>query len=154
MASLVDLVRLPPLALLRALDDLHTLATVGTELMARLDELEARADSAVELLERLDARAEEIMTLGGSIDARGEAIVQLGEQLHALGSQIHEQGIVIEQRAAEVATRGGELVATLPTLEAAVALVTPLEGTVERLGRMIDRLPGGARRGAAPPETG
>ncbi|MFL5868166.1 MAG: hypothetical protein ACJ766_13790 [Thermoleophilaceae bacterium] len=150
MASFVDLVKLPPLALLRAFDDLHTLAEVSSELMRRLDDLEARAESAVELLERLDARAEEIMTLGSSIDARGEQIVELGDRLGALGAQIHEQGTLIERRAAEVATRGGELVATLPTLEAAVALVTPLEGTVERLGRMIDRLPGGARRGGNP----
>jgi hypothetical protein len=150
MASLADLVRLPPLALLRAFDDLHTLAQVGTELMKRLDELESRADSAVEVLERLDARADDILALGASIDARGQSIVELGEQLHALGSQIHEQGVLIEERAAEVAVRGQELVATLPTLEAAVALVAPLEGAVERLGRMVDRLPGGARRGGSP----
>jgi hypothetical protein len=135
MASFVDLLRLPPLALLRALDDLHTLAQ--------------RADTAVELLERLDARADEILALGASIDARGQSIVELGEQLHALGEEIHSQGILIEQRASEVATRGAELVASLPTLESAVALVTPLEGAVERLGRMVDRLPGGARRGPA-----
>ena len=143
MASLVDLLRLPPLALLRALDDLHTLAGVGTQLMER-------ADAAVELLERIDARADEILALGASIDARGQSIVELGGQLHALGSEIHSQGVLIEERAAEVAVRGQELVATLPTLEAAVALVTPLEGAVERLGRMVDRLPGGARRPGTP----
>jgi hypothetical protein len=147
VASLADLVKLPPLALLRAFDDLHTLAQVGTQLMDRLDHLEARADAAVELLERMDARADEILALGASIDARGESIVELGDRLHGLGSEIYEQGVLIEQRAQEVAARGEELVAMLPTLEAAVALVTPLEGTVERLGRIVDRLPGGARRG-------
>ncbi len=146
MASLVDLVKLPPLALVRALDDLHTLARVGTELMSRLDHIEERADAAVELLERLESRADEILALGASIDTRGESIVELGDRLEQLGKQVHAQGVLIEERAAEVAERGGELVATLPTLEAAVALVTPLEGAVERLGRMVDRLPGGARR--------
>ncbi|HEY1358502.1 MAG TPA: hypothetical protein VGF21_09365 [Thermoleophilaceae bacterium] len=146
MASLADLVRLPPLALLRAFDDLHTLAQVGSELTRRMDELESRADDAVELLERLDSRADEILALGASIDARGQSIVELGEQLNTLGTEVHAQGVLIEQRAAEVAERGAELVATLPTLEAAVNLVTPLEGAVERLGRMVDRLPGGARR--------
>jgi hypothetical protein len=116
--------------------------------MSRLDELESRADAAVELLERIDARADEILALGASIDARGQSIVELGEQLHSLGTDVHAQGVLIEQRAAEVAARGEELVATLPTLEAAVALVTPLEGAVERLGRIVDRLPGGARRGS------
>jgi len=133
MASLVDLLTLPPLTVLRAFDDLHTLAQ--------------RADAAVELLERIDARVDEVLALGASIDARGQSIVELGEQLHSLGTEIHAQGVLIEERAAEVARRGEELVATLPTLEAAVALVTPLEGTVERLGRIVDRLPGGARRG-------
>lgn len=146
MASLADFVRLPPLALLRAFDDLHTLAQVGSELTRRMDELESRADDAVELLERLDSRADEILALGASIDARGQSIVELGEQLNTLGTEVHAQGVLIEQRAAEVAERGAELVATLPTLEAAVNLVTPLEGAVERLGRMVDRLPGGARR--------
>jgi small-conductance mechanosensitive channel len=146
VASLADLVRLPPLALLRAFDDLHTLAQVGSELTRRMDELESRADDAVELLERLDSRADEILALGASIDARGQSIVELGEQLNTLGTEVHAQGVLIEQRAAEVAERGAELVATLPTLEAAVNLVTPLEGAVERLGRMVDRLPGGARR--------
>ena len=147
MAILVDLVRLPPLVLVRAFDDLHTIARVGSELMERLDALEERAEAAVALLERIDARAEEVLALGASIDARGESLVELGERLHSMGADIHAQGELIEQRAHEVATRGADLVATLPTLEAAVALVTPLEGAVERLGRMVDRLPGGARRG-------
>jgi hypothetical protein len=146
MASLVELVTMPPLALARALDDLHTLARLGTDLMDRLDHIEQRADAAVELLERLESRADEVLALGASIDARGESIVELGDRLEALGKQVYQQGELIEKRAAEVAERGGELVATLPTLEAAVALVTPLEGAVERLGRMVDRLPGGARR--------
>ena len=150
MASLVDLVKLPPLALVRALDDLHTLAQTSSDLMSRLEHIEQRADAAVELLERLESRADEILALGASIDARGESIVELGDRLEALGKQVHEQGELIERRAAEVAERGGELVRMLPTLEAAVALATPLEGAVERLGRMVDRLPGGARKDAAP----
>jgi DNA repair ATPase RecN len=146
MASLVELITLPPVALARALDDLHTLAQVGNQLMDRLDHIEERADAAVELLERLESRADEVLALGTTIDARGESIVELGDRLEALGKQVYAQGELIEQRAAEVAERGAELVATLPTLEAAVALVTPLEGAVERLGRLADRLPGGARR--------
>lgn len=170
MASLADLVRLPPLALVRGLEDLHTLVRIAAELMRRLDQLESRAEAvqaglddalavgrsiddagrqAIDLMRRLDRRGEEILTLGHTIDARGESIVELGERLRELGAEIHSQGVLIEQRAADVATRGGELVATLPTLEAALALVTPLEGAVERLGRMVDRLPGGSRRGPA-----
>ncbi len=40
----------------------------------------------------------------------------------------------------------GELAEALPTIEQAVTMVSPLEGAVERLGRTIDRLPGGRSR--------
>jgi hypothetical protein len=154
VASLADLVRLPPLALLRALDDLHTLAQVGAELMKRLDELEDRAeavqaglDDALAVGHSIDDMGRRALELLERLDARGASIVELGARLQEQGVEIQEQGVLIEQRAQEVASRGAELVATLPTLEAAVALVAPLEGAVERLGRMVDRLPGGARRG-------
>ena len=45
--------------------------------------------------------------------------------------------------------RAGELVEALPTIEQAVTMVSPLEGAVERLGRTIDRLPGGRGTRAA-----
>ena len=48
----------------------------------------------------------------------------------------------------------------LPTLQRAVAIAEPMEGTVERLGRALDRMPGEAGRGpqlapeTAPPRRG
>ena len=44
-------------------------------------------------------------------------------------------------RAQAVAEVGAQVVESLPTLERAVTMATPLEGAVERVGRLVDRLP-------------
>ncbi len=41
---------------------------------------------------------------------------------------------------------GSELIAVLPTLERALEMATPLEGAIDRFGRLVDRLPGGTAR--------
>jgi hypothetical protein len=46
-----------------------------------------------------------------------------------------------------VAERGAEVAGALPVLQRAVGIAEPLEGAVERLGRMVDRFPGGRRTG-------
>jgi hypothetical protein len=71
--------------------------------------------------------------------------VELGERMIVLGDTVLERSAVISDRAKEVADRGAEVAAALPVLERAVAMASPLEGTVERLGRALDRLPGGPR---------
>jgi hypothetical protein len=37
----------------------------------------------------------------------------------------------------------------LPTLERAIEMASPLEGAIDRVGRLVDRLPGGAARRTA-----
>jgi hypothetical protein len=115
-----------------------------------LNELGSRV---LTLVERLDQRAEAVLALGGQIDERGKAMVALATELDAraaallgLGEQIDDRGASIVAHADLVASRAAEVVAVLPTLEKAVAIATPLEGAVERLGRMVDRLPGEARK--------
>jgi hypothetical protein len=56
--------------------------------------------------------------------------------------------------AGEVAQRGAQVAEALPYLERAVTMVEPLEGAVERLGRIVDRLPGAARARRRPPTAG
>lgn len=136
MASLLDPLVVPPRLLLRALDDLHTLA----QAVPRVLDLGERI---LDLGERIDDRAEAILELGSRIDRQGEALVALGGEMQDLGGRVLGQGDLIEQRAREVADRAAQVIAALPLLERAVALGEPLEGTVERLGRMVDRLPGG-----------
>jgi hypothetical protein len=159
MASPLDLL-IPPRLILRAADDLHRLVDLGERAMGQLERLEERADRILALGEtiegqasqilgmgdRIGGQAEQIIGLGDRIDTRGAEITELGARLEALGRQMLEQGVVISQRADAVATRAADLVDALPTIEAAVTMVSPLEGAVERLGRTIDRLPGGRSR--------
>jgi hypothetical protein len=55
---------------------------------------------------------------------------------------------LVHSRASEVVAQAAELERAIPTAERAVDLIQPLEGAVERLGRMVDRLPGGRGSGA------
>jgi hypothetical protein len=146
----------------RAVDDLGAIAGIARELPARLEALEARADRVQEQLDRalalgetVAANSAAIVELGQRIEARGESMIDLGERMIGLGDSVMAQSAVIADRAQEVADRGADVAAALPMLERAVSIATPLEGTVERLGRALDRLPGGRpRTGDSPrPET-
>ena len=141
---------IPPKLLFRALDDLHTLALAA----ARLEQVEAalteRADAILAMGERIDGHADavievgrRIVELGEQVDVRAEAILEMGERIGAQGERI-------EAAAREVADRGAQLTEALPVMERALSMAEPLEGAVERLGRVVDRLPGGAR-GRTPP---
>jgi hypothetical protein len=162
VASLFDPLVLPPKLLLRALDDIHEMAVASRQVVdmgARLLELgermDARAEAILGLGERIDARAQQILDVGEHIQGRADDLIALGADMHKLGGNVLEQGDLIEQRARDVAERAADIVAALPLLERALALGEPLEGAVERLGRMVDRLPGGAaarRRGPATPD--
>ena len=160
---------LGPRLVLRALDDLHGLTTTARDAVELLRALEQRAaevqdqiDRAVLVAEAIESRGEEavgridlMLALGERIDARGEAVLALGEAILQLGDhfdvvarELLEEGKVIQATAREVADRGAEVATALPLLQRAVDLADPLEGAVERLGRIVDRLPGG--RAAAP----
>ncbi len=175
MNPLAALLRaLDPTSLARALDDLHALARGAREIPAvearlteRFDALDRRADgverqlaAALELGERILGLGERIAELGERVEARGgdlvaaadradvlaQSVVGSAERLEALGREVLAQGEVIERRAAEVAAAGTDVATAIPTLRRAVELTTPLEGAVERLGRFVDRLPGGGER--------
>jgi ABC-type transporter Mla subunit MlaD len=127
----VNPLTLPPRLLLRALDDLHTLAVAAQ----RLPSLEA---ALVERFAALESRADRIED-------------QLADLLE-FGDRIHAQGEALEATAREVVAAGRELVAAFPTIERTAEIgetlaqaVEPLQGAAERLGRIVDRLPGGAR---------
>ncbi len=168
--NLVAPLLVPPKLVLRALDDLHTIATVAQDTSRRLDRLESTLDEALalgrriegmggELLQmasRIDQRASSMLKLGERIDLRADAVLALGEKIDARGKELLHEGQVMQDRAREVADRAGELVEALPLIERALGLAMPLEGAVERLGRVADRLPGGrapgARGKARPPE--
>lgn len=119
MAGPLD-VFLPARLVLRAFDDLHTLAESSKRGLVALERL----------------------------NERGERIENLGSAMEDLGRQLSRQAEVMDVHAERVAQLAEEIVAALPTLTQAVTIVTPLEGTVERIGRAVDRLPDRRRRTA------
>jgi hypothetical protein len=157
----------------RVLSDLSAVARAAREAPAQLDqmldlgqEIAAIGRSVLEIAERLDERAAAILVLGARLDARAEAILELGERLDGrttalieLGTRMHDLGDRVDARGAEVAGQASavvdtatELITVLPALERALQLATPLEGAIDRFGRLVDRLPGGRRpdAGATP----
>lgn len=135
-------VDLPTRVIGRALSDLGDLARIAREVPSQLDDVQRRLDRALEVAETIDRRMERVLEIGERIDARADAVLELGEQLLEVGTLANERAVLMTEAAREVAVRGAEVAAALPTMERAVAIAQPLEGTVERLGRIVDRLPG------------
>ncbi len=121
----------PPLLVLRALDDLHTLAQ--------------SAPRFLELGERVADIGERMLDLGERIDARADQIIAMGHQFESLGEAMASEARATQTAAQDVVRAAREIMTALPVLEQAVALGAPLEGAVERIGRIVDRLPGGRR---------
>jgi hypothetical protein len=135
------------------------MAAIGRSVLAIAERLDARAEAILDLGDRLDHRAEAILALGERLDRRGETLIVQGERLEGrgtdlidLGARIMELGERIDARGAEITDRAtlvadtaSELIAVLPTLERALQMATPLEGAIDRFGRLVDRLPGGRR---------
>ena len=140
---------LPPRLLLRALDDLHTLAQAAARLERVEESLNVRADAILAMGERIDERTEAILALGEQVVAMGEQVVAMGERVDERSEAIMAQGERVIDAARAVADRGAQLAEALPVMQRAIDMAEPLEGVVERLGRIADRLPGGARGRAA-----
>ena len=136
MSALTLPFELPARLARRAADDLGAIANIARELPARLDDLDAR-------IEAMQMQLDRALTLGEAIESHGSAMVDLAGRMEVHGEALLAIG-------AQIAERGGEIAEALPVLERAVSIATPLEGTVERLGRALDRLPGGRPR---PPES-
>jgi len=127
---------LGPSLVLRALDDLHAIAEAARALPDHVAGLETR-------LERIEAQFDGVSELGERIEERAGEIIVLGGTLQQLAGEVLEEARVMAIRAQAVADVGSQVVASLPALERAVTMATPLEGAVERVGRLVDRLPGG-----------
>jgi hypothetical protein len=67
---------------------------------------------------------------------------KIAEEISGLSSSAHG----IDTNAEKLATAIDDLVAILPTLQRLTEIVDPLDNTVVRLGRFVDRLPGAGRR--------
>jgi hypothetical protein len=137
----------------RLLTDLAAVARVARAAPRQLDrilelgeEIAAIGHRVLAVTERLDRRAEAIMRLGEQLDARAAELIVLGDGIRELGGDIDTRGAEIVDRAGQVVETGSELIAVLPAFERALEMATPLEGAIDRFGRLVDRLPGGAQR--------
>jgi len=122
----------------------EAIAAIGKilKLGKRVDD---RAQALLSVIESLDARAAQILEFGEQIDDRATALLALGERGELRAGEVMEQARNVSEVAAQVAASGAQVAAALPLLQRAIELTEPLEGTVERLGRIVDRLPKGRR---------
>ncbi len=135
------------------MSDFNAVARLARSLPAKLDrmlelgeEIATIGRDVLEIAERLDRRADAIMVLGERLDGRAAELIALGENMRDVGTGIDSRGAEIVDTARRVADTGDELIAVLPAFERAIEMATPLEGAIDRFGRLVDRLPGGAAR--------
>ncbi len=147
----------------RALADLGAVARMARTAPAQLERMlelgEEMAEigrGVLEIAERLDRRADAALALGKRLDERAAELLKLGRKMEKLGRRVDKRGVEMLERgdeivasAARVTETGAELIAMLPTLERALEMASPLEGAIDRFGRLVDRLPGGPTRRAA-----
>jgi hypothetical protein len=145
----------------RALSDLAAVARLARTAPAQIDrmldlgeEIATIGRSVLEIAERLDRRAEAVLQVGNRLDERAAELLDLGGNMQVLGEQVDARGAEIVDRATEVVETGSELIGVLPALERALQMASPLEGAIDRFGRLVDRLPGGAARRQPDPTTG
>jgi hypothetical protein len=145
----------------RALADLGAIARLASSAPAQFDrmlelgeQIAAIGRDLLEIGERLDRRAEAVLVIGNRLDERAAELLELGGSLQGLGEQVDARGAEIADRATRVVDTGSELIGVLPTLERALAMASPLEGAIDRFGRLVDRLPGGAARRQPDPAAG
>lgn len=114
------------------------------------DRLDARAEGVLEAFEKVQVRAQDILDMGERLDDRAAEILEAfasfeerGDALLALATRI-EEGTPELNRALEAIETLNEAAGTL------ASTAQPMQGALERVGRIADRLPGSPR----PPRTG
>jgi hypothetical protein len=137
----------------RALSDIAAVARLARTVPAQFErmltlgeEMVAIGHGVLDIAERLDRRAESVLSIGERLDARASELVDLGSQMQKLGEQVDARGAELVAGATRVAETGSDLIGVLPALERALEMASPLEGAIDRFGRLVDRLPGGAAR--------
>jgi methyl-accepting chemotaxis protein len=115
------------------------------DLLAHADRLDTRIDEVLEQFAVVEKQIGEVTFRIDRVEVRIQEILAMGDMLAS--------------RADDVAREGRRVADTLPTLEEALkvvdelaptaaalaATVEPLQGAAERLGRIVDRFPGGSR---------
>jgi methyl-accepting chemotaxis protein len=115
-----------------------------------------RVASLIKLIDRADAALNDVVELRRSIQFIADNIAELTESAAGINRNAGEiaaeittltkaaQGI--DTHAERLATDAATIARALPTVQRIAEIVDPLENTVVRLGRVVDRLPGGKRK--------
>ncbi|MGK2866564.1 MAG: hypothetical protein ACSLFA_07960 [Mycobacterium sp.] len=117
-----------------------------------------RAAALASLIDRAGSTLDDIAELrraaqiiAGSLSELGDSAAGIDRNASKIADEIAglstaAQGI--DTHAEKLATGIDELMAILPTLQRLTEIVDPLDNTVVRLGKFVDRIPGSGRRRA------
>jgi hypothetical protein len=152
LAAIARVARHAPGQLDRMVELGEEIATIGRSVLMIAARLDGRAGAILELGAQLDDRAGAILELGARLEGRTIELIELGTRMHELGDRVDVRGAEVANQAGAVVETATELIAVLPTLERALQMATPLEGAIDRFGRLVDRLPGGRRPDAGTPQ--
>jgi methyl-accepting chemotaxis protein len=99
----LSLVTLPPRMVMRALDDLHSLAVaaralpeIEARILARVAEIQEQFDQALEIGRSLDARGGELTALSEKLDAHAAAFLELSTGLDEMNRSAEAMAAVAE----------------------------------------------------------
>jgi methyl-accepting chemotaxis protein len=121
---------------------LRQTARRAVALASLIDRVGSTLDDVAELRRAAEIIADNLSELGASAAGIDRNAGKIAEEISGLSTAA--QGIDIH--AQKLATGIDELVAILPTLQRLTEIVDPLDNTVARLGRFVDRIPGAGRR--------
>lgn len=115
-----------------------------------------RVAALIKLIDRADSALDDVVELRRSIQFIADNIAELTESAAGINhnaGQIAAEITTLTQAAQGIDTHAERLAAdaatiarALPTVQRIAEIVDPLENTVVRLGRVVDRLPGGKRK--------
>ncbi len=138
MNPLLFPVELPFRLASRVVDDART---VARRFDARLDMIQQQAGVALEIFADLRRLATDGVRMIGALD----------EQMQSVAANMQS----VNETLISIDAQTQKLNASLPAVQRGFELLEPLEGTVERVGRVVDRLPrwisGEPKSGAARP---
>ncbi|MCX5043491.1 hypothetical protein OG921_09955 [Aldersonia sp. NBC_00410] len=115
-------------------------------LASLIDRAGSALDDVAELRHAAEIIAGNLSVLSASAAGIDRNAGKIAEEISGLSTAA--QGI--HTHAENLATGIDELVAILPTLQRLTEIVDPLDNTVVRLGRFVDRIPGAGRRRIPP----
>lgn len=120
-------------------------ASRAMALASLIDRSGSTLDDIAELRRAAQIIASSLSELGNSAAGIDRNASKIADEIAGLSTAA--QGI--DDHAEKLAEGIDQLMAILPTLKRLTEIVDPLDNTVVRLGRFVDRLPGGGRRRAS-----